>query len=87
MHLYLEAYLEVLTELGAAAELAVQTLIDEAVELVSAVTAVIVPVTQQRLIDTVPVAASVHRVVTFLLCFGKRGRTDWRMGQEEENRA
>jgi hypothetical protein len=62
------------------------TLIDEAVELVSAVTTVIVPVTQQRLVDTVPVAASVHCVVTFLLCFGKRWRTDWRMVQEEENR-
>ena len=69
---YLEADLQVLTELGAAAQLAVDALVDEAVELVGAVATVVVVVAQQRLVDAVPVAAHVGRVVALLLCFNMR---------------
>ena len=54
---YLEANLEVIAELRAAAQLAVETLVDEAVELVRAVAAVIVAVAQQRLVQALPVTA------------------------------
>lgn len=48
---YLEADLEVITELCAAAQLAVETLIDEAVEFIGAITTVVVAVAQQCLIQ------------------------------------
>lgn len=67
-HTHLEAYLEVLTELGAATLLAVETLVDEAVEFVRAVTTVVVTVTQQRLVKTLPVTTHVGRVITLPLC-------------------
>lgn len=61
---YLEADLEVVAQLGAAAQLAVQTLVDEAVEFVGAVAAVVVAIAQQRLVQALPIAAHVGRVVT-----------------------
>lgn len=65
---YLEAYLQVLTELGAATQFAVQTLINKAVKLIGAIAAVVFVVTEQRLVDTVSVFAGIRRVITFLLC-------------------
>ena len=45
---YLEAYLEVVTELGGAAtQLAVQTLVNRALELIRAVATVVLAVTQR----------------------------------------
>ena len=55
--MYLESYLEVLTELGAAAQLAVQTLVDVAVELVRAVAAVVVTVAHVDGGQALPVGA------------------------------
>ncbi len=52
---YLEANLEVIAELRAATQLAVKTLVDEAVEFIRAVTAVVVAVAQQSLIQTLPI--------------------------------
>lgn len=66
---HLEANLHVLTELRAAAQFTVQTLVNEAVELVGAVAAVVLMVTQQRLVHTLPVPACVQRLVTSFLCF------------------
>lgn len=54
---YLETNLEVIAELRAATHLAVETLVDEAVQLVRAVTAVIVAVTQQRFVQTLAITA------------------------------
>lgn len=54
---YLETNLEVITELRAATHLTVETLVDEAVELIRAVTTVIVAVTQQRFIQTLAITA------------------------------
>ena len=66
---YLEAYLEVFTELGgAAAQLAVQTLVNKAVELIRAVTTVVLVVTQQCVLNTLPVVTHIGCVVTFVLC-------------------
>lgn len=65
----LEADFHVLAELRAAAQFTVQTLVQEAVELVSAVAAVVFTVTQQRLGHALPVPARVRRIVTFLLWF------------------
>ena len=65
---YLEAYLEVFTaELGGAAtQLAVQTLVNRAAgELIGAVTTVVLAVTQQCLLDTVPVVTN----IAFVLCW------------------
>lgn len=59
----LVADLEVVAELRAAAQLAVEALVDEAVELVGAVAAVVVAVAQQRLVQAVAVAAHEGRVV------------------------
>ena len=70
---YLEAYFQVLAELRAAAQFAVQTLVNEAVQLIRAVTTVVLMVTEQRLIHTVPVVAGVSSVVAFLLCSMKEG--------------
>lgn len=65
---YLEAYFEVFTELGAAAEFAVQALINKAVQLVGAVAAVVFMVAEQCLINTVSIVAGVRSLVAFLLC-------------------
>ena len=66
---YLEAYLEVFTELGGAAtQLAVQTLVNEAMQLIRAVTTVVLVVTLQCLLDTVPV---VTHIAFVLCCNGK----------------
>lgn len=59
----LVADLEVVAELRAAAQLAVQALVDEAVQLVGAVAAVVVAVAQQGLIQAVAVEAGEGRVV------------------------
>lgn len=48
---YLEADLEVITELRAAAQLAVETLVDKAVEFIGAIATVVVAVAQQCLIQ------------------------------------
>lgn len=61
---YLETNLEVVTQLRAAAHLAVETLVDEAVELIRAVTTVVVVVTQQSLIQTLAVTAHKGRLIT-----------------------
>lgn len=66
---HLEAYFQVFTELRAAAHFTVQALVDEAVQLIRAVAAVVLMVTQQRLIDTVSIFARVGRVVAFFLWF------------------
>ena len=68
MFTYLEAYFEVFTELRAAAQLAVQALVDEAVQLVGAVPAVVLMVAEQRLVDTVSIIAGVRGVIAFFLC-------------------
>lgn len=68
MFTYLEAYLQVFAELRAATQFAVQALVDEAVQLVRAVTTVVLVVTEQRLIHTVSIVAGVRSVVAFLLC-------------------
>lgn len=60
---YLEADLEVVAELRAAAHLAVETLVDEAVELIGAVATVVVAVAQQRLVQALAVAAHEGRLV------------------------
>lgn len=54
---YLEANLEVITELRAATQLTAKTLVDKAVEFIRAVTTVIIAVTQQSLIQTLPIMA------------------------------
>ena len=78
---YLEAYLEVFTERGgAAAQLAVQTLVNKAMELIRAVTTVVLAVTQRCLLNTVPVVTNIGCVVPFLLCFSGNGR---RQGLDE----
>lgn len=59
----LVADLEVVAELRAAAQLAVQALVDEAVQLVGAVAAVVVAVAQQGLVQAVAVEAREGRVV------------------------
>lgn len=59
----LVADLEVVAELRASAQLAVEALVDEAVQLVGAVAAVVVAVAQQSLVQTVAVAAHEGRVV------------------------
>ena len=69
---YLVADLEVLALLGAAAQLLVEALVDEAVELVGAVGAVVVVVAKQRLRDALPVLAHEEGVVAFALCSGMR---------------
>lgn len=60
---YFEANLEVITELWAATQFAIETLVDEAVELVGAVATVVVPVTQQSLVQTFPVTTHESRIV------------------------
>lgn len=52
---YLEANLEIITQLRAATQLTVETLIDEAVEFIRAITTVIIAVTQQSLIQTLAI--------------------------------
>lgn len=69
---YLKAYFQVFTELGAAAQLAVQALVNETVELIGAIAAVIFMVTKQCLVDAVSIIADVRGVVAFLLCFTKQ---------------
>lgn len=65
---YFEAYFKVFAELGAATQFAVQALINKAVQLIGAITTVVLMVTEQRLIDTVSIIAGVRGVVAFLLC-------------------
>lgn len=65
---YLVPDLEVLALLGAAAQLLVETLVDEAVELVRAVRAVVVVIAEQRLRDALPVLAEEEGVVALVLC-------------------
>lgn len=77
---YLVPDLEVLTLLGAAAQLLVEALVDEAVEFVGAVGAVVVVVAQQSLRDALPVLAHEEGIVAFALCRGVRGsrqRQQW----------
>lgn len=66
MFVYLEAYFEVLAELGASAHFAVQAFVNEAVQLIGAVAAVVLAVADQRLVNAVPVVAGVRGVVAFL---------------------
>ena len=83
---YLEAYVEVFTELGAATQLAVQTLVNKAVELIRAVTTVVLAVTQQCVINTVPVVTRIGCVITFLLCFSgtlEKGGKEKRNGSRD----
>lgn len=54
---YLEANLEVIAELRAATQLTVEALIYEAVELIRAIAAVIIAVTQRSLVQTLPITA------------------------------
>lgn len=54
---YLVTNLEVITELRAPTHLTVETLIDEAVEFIRAVTAVIIAVTQQSFVQTLAIMA------------------------------
>lgn len=61
---YLEANLEVIAELRATTQLTVETLVDEAVEFIRAVTAVIIAVAQQSLIQTLPITAHEGRLIT-----------------------
>lgn len=61
---YLESDLEVVAELRAAAHLAVETLVDEAVELVRAVAAVVVVVAQQGFVQALAVVAHEGRLIT-----------------------
>lgn len=68
----LEADLQVLAQLRAATQFTVQTLVNEAVELVSAVAAVVFPVTQQRLVHALPVPTRVPRILTILLWFSQK---------------
>lgn len=65
---YLEAYFKVFTELGAAAQFAVQALVNKTVQLIGAVATVVLMVTEQCLIDTVSIIAGVRGVIAFLLC-------------------
>lgn len=60
---YLEANLEVITELRAATQLAVETLVDEAVEFIGAIATVIIAVTQKSLVQTLAVVAHEGRVI------------------------
>lgn len=69
---YLEAYSEVLAELGAATQFAVQALVNEAAQLVRTVAAVVLVVTEQCLIDAVSIVAGKRGVVAFLLCSMKK---------------
>lgn len=62
----LVADLEIEALLGAAAQLLAQALVNEAVELVRAVLAVIVVVTQQGLVDAIAVLAKEEGIVAFL---------------------
>lgn len=64
MMAYLEADLEVITELRAAAEFIAETLVDEAVVLIRAITTVVVTVTQQSLVQTLPITAHKSRLIT-----------------------
>lgn len=72
---YLVPDLEVLTLLGTAAHLLVEALVDEAVELIRAVRAVIVVVAKQRLWDAFSVLAQEEGVVALVLCSGQRGKS------------
>lgn len=63
---YLEAYFQVLAELRAAAQFSVQTFVNEAVQLIGAVAAVVLAVAEQRLVHAVAVAAGVRGVVAFV---------------------
>lgn len=74
---YLVPNLEVLALLGTATQLLVETLIDEAVELVRAVCAVVVVVTKQSLRDALPVLAEEEGVVALVLCSGADRRWHW----------
>lgn len=65
---YLEAYFKVFTELGAAAQFAVQALVNKAVQLVGAIAAVVFMVAEQCLINAVSIVADVSSLVAFLLC-------------------
>lgn len=69
---YLETYFPVLTELRAATQFAVQALIDKAVKLIWAITAVILVVAEQCLIDTVSIIAGICGIIAFLLCSIKK---------------
>lgn len=67
LFVYLEAYFQVLAELRAAAQFAVQAFVNEAVQLIRAVAAVVLVVAEQRLVHAVAVAAGVRGVVAFVL--------------------
>lgn len=54
---YLETNLEVIAKLRAATHLTVETLVDEAVEFIRAVTTVIIAVAQQRFVQTLAITA------------------------------
>lgn len=61
---YLVANLEVITELWAATQLTVETLVDEAVEFIRAITTVIIAVAQQSLIQTSAIMAHEGWLIT-----------------------
>lgn len=67
LFVYLEAYFQVLAELRAAAQFAVQAFVNEAVQLIRAVAAVVLVVAEQCLVHAVAVAAGVRGVVAFVL--------------------
>lgn len=63
---YLKAYFQVLAELRAAAQFAVQAFVNEAVQLIGAIAAVVLAVAEQRLVHAVAVAAGVRGVVALV---------------------
>lgn len=67
MFTYLETNFKVFTELGAATELAVQALVNKAVQLIGAIATVVLMVTQQCLVNAVSIVAGIRRVIAFLL--------------------
>lgn len=83
MFTYLETYFKVFTELRAATEFAVQALVNKAVQLVGAVAAVVLMVTEQCLINTVSIVAGIRGVIAFLLCSMKERNEE----KKEKNEA
>lgn len=86
MFTYLETYFKVFTELRAATEFAVQALVNKAVQLVGAVAAVVLMVTEQCLINTVSIVAGIRGVIAFLLCSMKE-RNEEKKKEKEKNEA
>lgn len=81
---YLETYFKVFTELRAATEFAVQALVNKAVQLVGAVAAVVLMVTEQCLINTVSIVAGIRGVIAFLLCSMKERNEEEKRKKEKK---